>query len=281
MPVYCFTIDDNIRFLEELVREGARSLFQSPYLGMLQRLHRRFSCKVQLNMFYSYSPGSFSLADCPDRFREEFSENAGWLRLSFHARHNDPPFPYDGRDAALLADFGETMGELLRIAGEKALARTTTLHYVTAGRKACQGLRERGVLALLGMYLDLPGRGALRNCLTREEARPLLSRSFLRDEGTGLVMARNDLVLNQYPLSEIVPRLKAIVSRDNPDAFVEIMIHEQYFYPDYRDYQPDFEEKLVSALSFLTEAGYRSLFLEEALPAGEPASPSHTGRQTP
>lgn len=266
MPVYCLTIDDNIRFLEELVRGGAQSLFASPYLRMLQRLRRRFACKVQLNMFYSYSPGSFSLADCPDRFLQEFAENADWLRLSFHARHNDPPFPYDGEDAALLSDFDETVGELLRIAGERALARTATLHYVTAGREACRGLRERGVLALLGMYLDLPGREALRNCLTREEARPLLSRSFLRDGATGLIMARNDLVLNQYSLSEIVPRLSAIVSQYNPDRFVEIMIHEQYFYPDYRDYQPDFEEKLTSALSFLTKAGYQSRFLEEALP---------------
>ena len=41
------------------------------------------------------------------------------------------------------------------------------------------------------------------------------------------------------------------------------MIHEQYFYPDYPAYQPDFEKKLVNTLKFLLENGYKSAFYEE------------------
>ena len=41
------------------------------------------------------------------------------------------------------------------------------------------------------------------------------------------------------------------------------MIHEQYFYPDYKNYQPDFEEKIDAAFGFLTENGYESIFFEE------------------
>jgi hypothetical protein len=43
------------------------------------------------------------------------------------------------------------------------------------------------------------------------------------------------------------------------------MIHEQYFYPDYKRYQPDFEEKLEKTFEKLTDNGYESVFFEETL----------------
>ena len=57
--VYCFTLDDNIRFMEEACRRNVSSLFQIPYLAMLFRQHKEFGCKFQLNMFYSYYPAVF------------------------------------------------------------------------------------------------------------------------------------------------------------------------------------------------------------------------------
>ena len=89
--IYCFTLDDNIRFMENACRRKEPSLLQSPYLAMLFRQHKEFGCKFQLNMFYSYYPGSFSLADVPDTYKKELKENSGWLKFSFHACPDDPP----------------------------------------------------------------------------------------------------------------------------------------------------------------------------------------------
>ena len=44
-----------------------------------------------------------------------------------------------------------------------------------------------------------------------------------------------------------------------------VMIHEQYFYGDYKAYQPDFEEKLTAVFSYLAENGYQSRFFEELI----------------
>ena len=41
--------------------------------------------------------------------------------------------------------------------------------------------------------------------------------------------------------------------------------HSIYFYPDYINYQPDFAQKLHTVLDWLTENGYTSCFLEEAV----------------
>lgn len=43
------------------------------------------------------------------------------------------------------------------------------------------------------------------------------------------------------------------------------MIHEQYFYPNYPGYQPDFEEKLSAVFDMLTSQGYTSVFFEACL----------------
>ena len=55
--VYCFTLDDNIRFLEESARGGLPSLFQHPYPALLRRCHQVYGAKFQLNMYDSYAPG--------------------------------------------------------------------------------------------------------------------------------------------------------------------------------------------------------------------------------
>ena len=69
------------------------------------------------------------------------------------------------------------------------------------------------------------------------------------------------MVINLYPLSEIEPSLTSLFSREQ----LHVMIHEQYFYEDYKAYQPDFEEKLALVFSLLQKNGYQSRFFEEML----------------
>ena len=61
--VYCFTIDDNMRFLEECTKNNLDSIFDHPYVAMLQRIHFTYGTKIQLNMYYCYTQNEFSLAD--------------------------------------------------------------------------------------------------------------------------------------------------------------------------------------------------------------------------
>ena len=46
---FCFTVDDNIRFLKEIAEKNYKSIFEHPYLAMYKRLHEDFDLKVQLN----------------------------------------------------------------------------------------------------------------------------------------------------------------------------------------------------------------------------------------
>ncbi|MFR4351837.1 MAG: hypothetical protein ACLT3H_09250 [Roseburia sp.] len=267
--LYCFTLDDNIRFFEDACQAGCTSIFDAPYLGMLKRCHDRFGCKFQLNMFYSYEPDSFSLADVPDCYRQELKSNSDWLKFSFHARHNDPPFPYETDDVSLLEDYLDVLRELIRIAGVESVAKTTTLHYAAATQAGCKLLQRFGVQGFIGMFYDKAGKEGLHYYLPPSKWDSLRRGTFYTDPETNLLFAHNDIILNQKDRDAVIQTLKGLdtlIVQNEHTHFVQLMTHEQYFYPDYINYQSDFEEKMTIALEFLQRNGYHSIFLEESCP---------------
>ena len=72
---------------------------------------------------------------------------------------------------------------------------------------------------------------------------------------------KSTLVLNAHERDENLALLAPLSDRE----FVKVMIHEQYFYPDYERYQSDFEQKLSAVFSFLSEKGFRSAFFENCI----------------
>ena len=83
MKTFCFTVDDNIRFLRELTCGGYQELFEHPYLAMYKRLHEHFDMKLQLNVFYRDE--KFDLSQMSDAFKAQWQQASGWLKLSFHS----------------------------------------------------------------------------------------------------------------------------------------------------------------------------------------------------
>ena len=80
-------------------------------------------------------------------------------------------------------------------------------------------------------------------------------------ESREIKFASIDIVLNRFTKEEILEKLEALSERKE----IRVMIHEQYFYPDYKKYQPDFEEKLAATLEFFEARGYQSRFFEEMI----------------
>ena len=50
--IFCFAVDDNIRFFKELTEKKPECIFAHPYFAMYMRLHEALDLKVQLNLFY-------------------------------------------------------------------------------------------------------------------------------------------------------------------------------------------------------------------------------------
>ncbi|MBE6633229.1 MAG: hypothetical protein E7620_02675 [Ruminococcaceae bacterium] len=256
MKYFCFTVDDNIRFLKELCVGNFRSLFDHPYPAMLRRLHERFNVRIQLNLFYRME--GFSLSQMSDRFAAEWKENAEWLKLSFHSLLENTE-PYRESDyAEVYADCCGTHEQILRFAAPQSLAQTTTLHYCLATDEGLLAMTDNGVRGLSGLFGDSEHpRSSYGIC--EADAERIRKGEILTLKG--MAYDSIDMVINRYPLEKLLPSLIPLLNRQ----WIHVMIHEQYFYEDYRAYQPDFEEKLVIVLQALTDAGYESRFFEDLL----------------
>ena len=253
---FCFTVDDNIRFFKEITERGYGSIFEHPYLAMYKRLHERFDLKVQLNLFYRCD--GFDLSMMSDAYKNEWAENADWLKMSFHSElENVRPYENSGYDE-VKRDCENVHNEILRFAGEASLAKTTTVHYCATTREGLRALKDCGVDGLLGLFgNDLSPRTSYG--LSNEIADKIRLGEFVPDDG--IAFAGIDIVLNSFSEQLILEQLDGLLERN----IIKVMIHEQYFYPDYFNYQPDFEKKLTAIFLRLYEEGYQSSFFENII----------------
>lgn len=256
MKTFCFTVDDNIRFLKEITENDCKSIFDQPYLALYKRLNTEFNLKVQLNLFYQMK--DFNLSLFSEKYKEEFDKNADWLKLSFHSNvENVKPYEFSCYNE-VYKDCKRVNEEIERFAGLHALAKTTTIHYCLLTEQGLKALIDNNVSGLLGLFgRDLKPRTSYG--INENDAKKIRSGENVKigEINFGAI----DIVLNCFSKQEIIEQLNGLTARKN----IKVMIHEQYFYKDYFLYQPDFEEKLFATFKFLTNHGYVSKFFEDVI----------------
>lgn len=256
MKTFCFTVDDNILFFKDIMDKGYKSIFENPYLAMYKRLHEKFNLKIQLNLFYRTE--GFDLSMMSEKYLPEWKENCDWLKLSFHSDLNNvSPYEFSGYDE-VFSDCEKVNREILRFASDSALAKTTTVHYCRTTKEGARAVADNGVLGLLGIFASEKTPSEFYSVDSESKER-LRHGDIVKVED--MSYAAIDVVLNCFSKEENLSRISAILGREG----IRVMIHEQYFYPDYKAYQPDFEEKLEAAFSLLTSSGYESRFFEELI----------------
>ncbi|MBE6714262.1 MAG: hypothetical protein E7575_03115 [Ruminococcaceae bacterium] len=249
---YRFSIDDNIRFLRDLSEKDHENIFSHPYLALFKRLHDKYGAKFQFNLFYSTE--GFDLSQMTDRYKSQWQECASWLRFSFHSLTETGFAPYIDSDyQTVFDDASRVHREIIRFAGETSLSLFTTIHYCQCSQSALCALRGAGIRGLVGLFSDVP------SCYGKEY--PFLSSPYIYDSASDMYYFTNDIVLNLFSADDAIKKL----SLSDNKKFIEAMIHEQYFYPDYYAYQPDFERKVEACIKHLASKGRKSIFLEELI----------------
>jgi hypothetical protein len=277
-PRYRLSTDDNIWFLRDIARNQYRyqSIFDNPYLAFWLQIHKKYGAKVHFNIYYETE--GFDLSQMPDRFRPEWQANRDWIRLTFHARANDPDRPYiHAPPQKLVEDYRLVTREIERFAGKELTSPITTVHWGETTRAAARALRAEGVLGLVGYFEERDESPRVSYYVTLPQFLHLMKRDYWKDNEADLLFVRHDLVINTVALDQIVPHLKRVAADPHQSEMMELMIHEQYFYPDYRAYQPDFRERVERAVRWVTERGYRPVFYADGF-LGSP-SPAESGRR--
>lgn len=260
---YRLSIDDNIWFLRDIQENKDRyhSLFDNPFLGFLKQVNAEYGTKVHLNLFYQTD--GFSLSDFTDQYKNEWKDNAGWLRLSFHALQEFPDMPYvQAGYEEVKKDCDLIKGEIMRFAGEEVMRSVTTIHWGEATVEGSRAMRDAGYTGQLGYFNvddDLPSASYY---LTAPQRRHLKKRFVWCDTSEDITFIRASIVVDTKKLEDIRPHLDAY---EQKPPFLDLLVHEQYFYPFYFNYQPDYREKILTAVQWAQENGYTPAFLSESI----------------
>ena len=232
---YRISVDDNIRFLQNIASHPEyTSLFDDPYLRMYREIHEQYGTKVHFNLFYQSEDGSFNLSMMPDRFRDEWAANADWLRLSFHSKAEFPEWPYlNASPEEVCADYELVRREILRFAGSEVYGPVTTIHFAEVTKEGVRALREHGLRVLLGDFsFDKNGERWLDYYCTPEQFDTVRRDCFYRDPETDMIFCCCDIVLDCFRPETVGPELDRMAKLWPKRDFVDLLIHEQYFYPD-------------------------------------------------
>jgi len=270
-PRYRFSTDDNIWFLRDIARNANRykSIFENPYMALWRDMHQKYGTKVHFNIYYETA--GFNLSQMPDKFRSEWQRNADWIRLTFHARANDPARPYlQASPEQMREDYRLVSREIERFAGKQLLSPVTTIHWAAANRAAAKALRKEGVRVLLGADAFRDDLLYVGYYLSIPQLHRVLGRDYWKDTDEDILFLHHDIVINHFPPDKVAAELERIASDPHESEVMELIIHEQYFYPEYRAYEPDYRQRVEQAIEWVTHRGYKPVFFADGFLGASP-----------
>ncbi len=268
---YRVSTDDNIFFLKDIALNAANynSIFDNAYLSFWRQMHEKYGTKVHFNIYYETK--GFNLSQMPDKYRPEWRKNSDWMRLTFHARANDPDRPYmHASPEKVRQDYRLVTSEIARFAGKELSSPVTTIHWCFIPRATARALYAEGVRELVGYFEmrdDLPSASYY---VPLAQLRYLMGHDYWKDMQEGFVFIHHDMVINLFPLAEIEPRLEQVAANPHQAEVMELMIHEQYFYPDYAAYEPDYRQRVERAIDWVSRHGYKPVFYDEGFLGASP-----------
>ena len=257
---------------------------------------------VFLRTDFYYGNDEFKLSEMPDCYKSEFEGASDWLKLALHAKQEFPDYPYVNAEYAdVKANYDEFREAVIRFAGENSISLSPTIHWGAMSLDGCRALYDEGVKLLsssFGYRKDFNGDrstlpyGHAERILqnrkpeamvftraTRDTAikNSVCSHNFVEmeefektadkltatfDEKTGLYFKKLCIgpCLNLSPLDELEEEFK---QKYLGSEYLGYATHEQYFYPEYFAYQPDYSDKILKAAEIIQRNGYEYFFAEE------------------
>jgi hypothetical protein len=267
-PRYHFAIDDNMFFLRDIARKKYASLFDCFYLKTLRDLHQKYGTRFSVNIYFAADDG-FTLTQFPDRYRSEWKDQAGWLRLAFHAYADAPARPYQNAPAEkLIRDYDLVAEQIHRFAGPEAFAPCTNLHWSMATPEGLKALHGRGVRVLSGYFRPINGRWDINYDFDARRSAYVAEHDLWMDFQSGIIYIRDAIVCNSTPVDRVAPTLDPLAQEPNRRETVNLLTHEQYFWPFYKRYVPDHAQRCEAAIRWATEHDYRPVFFHEGFLGG-------------
>lgn len=264
---YRVSLDDCIWYLRDIAEHDYDSIFENPYLAFLKEVHDTYGTKIHSNIYLEdVVDHKFVIDAFPDKYKAEWASCSDWLRLSFHARGDQPSRPYEGADYnKVYYDTMRVREQIRRFAGEEVMGPTTTMHFGMTGIEGSRGMRDAGYTIQVGDFNCDNGMIPVNYYLDLYQRRRMNARYIWRDTKEGITFFRCAIIVDCHKKDEICDFMDEIYSDPHRNPYIDFLIHEQYFYEDYCNYQPDYREKILTCVKWAQEKGYEPAFLDEVI----------------
>jgi len=263
---YRLGIDDVILCFQNIYehQDTYTSIFDDPFLALYKELHDKYSTYVHMHIYYETMDKSFNLSMFPDKYKEEFARNGNWLKFTFHSRCDQPDSPYKYASYEQVYKEGKMVeNEIRRFAGSEVLSNVTSQHWADSSIYGTRAFRSLGYHVIDGYFLfDENTVPYVAYYLNNEQTAHAHTRDFWVDNKEDIIFVKDDIVINEVDLDKIDAYMDDL--KAGPDhAFMYLLIHEQYFYKDYVNYQPDYKEKVFKTIKWCHDNGYRPVTISE------------------
>ena len=249
---------------------------------------------------FFYGDDEFTLAEMTDAYKAEFEANTHWLRLAFHAKQEFPDYPYvNATYEDVKANYEAVANEIKRFAGEGSLSEAICPHWLPISKAGCKALADCGVKFVTptsgetteytGDESVLPYGHAARLLNNRQPETKIFTRktrdlrinasicgyNHITAEQRDSIYGKNVSIPDESGVAfkvfgggptlnlNTVETMTETLAKLNGNQYIGTVTHEQYFYPDYFNYQPDYAEKYYTLGRILKEYGYRFITVDE------------------
>lgn len=245
------SFDDVIDVFIDLTKHAEEydSIFDNEFLAWLRELHENWGMKAACYVFYQ--EGSFSLADCPKKFRSEFAENAEWLKFGFHSL--DGTMAYGNSDSSLAEDYQKTMECLIQIVGKEAITDVIRLHCFAGTRQEIEGLMSNPEVPVKALLCADDRRGSYY--LTQAENDYIYCHDEFVEKNTQMRFISTDIRMEYVDSMEDKIEEFAGTSWNNQLDEMVVFTHEWAVDDDVR-------YKIDALLMWAVTNGYQFSFLE-------------------
>lgn len=144
------SLDDQIAALEDLNthKDTYKSIFNNTLFNQLKTLHEKYGCAFTLYLFNQNSAkggSGFKLSDMTNKYYDEFTANAHWLKFGFHSAYSDT-YSAELTDNELIANIKVVHTQINRFAGYKSVDRVTRFGYFSANKSAINTAIQSGLI---------------------------------------------------------------------------------------------------------------------------------------
>lgn len=161
-----FSLDDFILSFKDITENSEKydSIFDNKVFGHMKSLHEEYGIVFSCYCFYEME--NFTLRDVTEKFAEEFSKNADWLKFGFHGLNGDTKYDQSKVDDAQ-NDYDLVINQLLRITGtDTCIDRVPRIHYYAGSEEslAAMGNTQDGLKGALTADDDRQSYYLDQNC---------------------------------------------------------------------------------------------------------------------